>query len=116
MGLPAFPLAFMIVWLTERRLGIKASQVSPVVEVGKIAPRPLLIMHGESDRLVPHHNSERLFEAAGQPKDLWLIPELGHAHGALVVGVEYEGRLRSFFDANLKDSPTTDAGSPRKGC
>jgi len=100
----------MIVWLTELRLGIKAAHVSPVEEVRKISPRPLLIMHGESDRLVPYHNSEKLYEAAGKPKDLWLIPELGHAHGALVVGAEYEGRLRSFFDANLKGSPKPGTG------
>ncbi|MFQ6029074.1 MAG: alpha/beta hydrolase, partial [Dehalococcoidia bacterium] len=74
--LPAFPFANLIVWLTERRLGIKTSDIVPVEQVLRIAPRPTLIMHGLLDKLVPYHNSERLFEAAGEPKDLWLIPDL----------------------------------------
>lgn len=39
---------------------------------------PLLIIHGEDDRLIPVDFGKRLFAAANQPKELEVVPGFGH--------------------------------------
>jgi fermentation-respiration switch protein FrsA (DUF1100 family) len=51
---------------------------SPVAAVGAISPIPLLLLHGDRDPVVPYHHSQELFERAGPPKDLWIVPGAGH--------------------------------------
>ncbi|MGH7090834.1 MAG: alpha/beta hydrolase [Stellaceae bacterium] len=46
--------------------------------VGKIAPRPLLLLHSSSDSVTPTEQSLRLFEHARQPADLHLFAETDH--------------------------------------
>ncbi len=39
---------------------------------------PLLVVHGERDEVVPVEHGRALFEAAPEPKELELIPNVGH--------------------------------------
>lgn len=56
---------------------------SPLDVVHKIAPVPLLIVHGTDDDFFPPSEAEALYEAAEEPKALWMIPSGGHAEGLL---------------------------------
>jgi dipeptidyl aminopeptidase/acylaminoacyl peptidase len=56
--------------------GFKA--VAPIEYVGKISPKPLLLVHGESDDVVPVEHVERLYAGAGQPKEMIIIPGAAH--------------------------------------
>lgn len=53
-------------------------EVSPIRYVDKIAPRPLLLIHGEKDDLVPVEHARRLYHSAGEPKRLLLLPNACH--------------------------------------
>ncbi|HEV2686472.1 MAG TPA: alpha/beta hydrolase [Actinomycetota bacterium] len=46
--------------------------------IAGFAPHPLLLIHGDTDQIVPYHHAERLFTLAGEPKELVRIP--GGAH------------------------------------
>ncbi len=46
--------------------------------VGKIAPRPLLLMHPAKDTVTPTEQSIDLFQHAGQPTDLHLVAGVDH--------------------------------------
>ncbi|HUZ72048.1 MAG TPA: alpha/beta hydrolase [Stellaceae bacterium] len=46
--------------------------------VGKIAPRPLLLLHSSNDSVTPTEQSVGLFQHAGQPADLHLFAETDH--------------------------------------
>ena len=46
--------------------------------VGKIAPRPLLLITTEDDRLVPPEESRSLYGLAGEPKKLIVLKGYGH--------------------------------------
>ena len=46
--------------------------------VGKIAPRPLLLITTEDDRLVPPEESQSLYDHAGEPKKLIVLKGYGH--------------------------------------
>ena len=77
-GLPPFPFAPLVVWFGEREAGVEIDQVRPIDDVLQIHPRPLLFVHGEQDDLVLVENSLRLYEAALEPKELYIIPNAGH--------------------------------------
>lgn len=54
---------------------------APADVAGAIAPRPLLIVHGERDRYFPAHHVDAL-EAAAPKADVWREPDMGHAEVA----------------------------------
>jgi fermentation-respiration switch protein FrsA (DUF1100 family) len=66
-GLLRWPLALVI-----------DDDYSPIRSVQRIAPTPLLLIHGTRDTIVPADHARLLFDAAGEPRTLWLVPEAGH--------------------------------------
>jgi len=46
--------------------------------VGRIAPRPLLLLHSANDSVTPTEQSVELFKRAGQPTELHLISDADH--------------------------------------
>jgi hypothetical protein len=59
--------------VVESMYAFKANQV-----VGKIAPRPLLLLHPANDSVTPTEQSIDLFRHAGQPTDLHLVANVDH--------------------------------------
>jgi dipeptidyl aminopeptidase/acylaminoacyl peptidase len=102
IGLPAFPFSLITVRISEWRIGQSVSASRPIDVVGRLAPRPLLIIHGLEDRQVPPDHSRRLFAAAGAPKELWLVEGAGHGLSKWERDpAEYERRVVAFFRAHL---------------
>ncbi len=70
--------------------------------VGRIGPRPLLLLHSSNDSVTPTEQSIRLFEHARQPTDLHLFAETDHfmfsEENPRVVGV-IRGWLDKYFSA-----------------
>jgi pimeloyl-ACP methyl ester carboxylesterase len=56
--------------------------LSPVEAVPRIAPTPLLIVHGDQDGYFPVDHPRMLAAAAGDHGELWLEPGMGHAEHA----------------------------------
>src|SRR3954454_1999756 len=50
----------------------------PEAVVSRLAPRPLLLLHGSDNRLNPPGGSVELHRLAGEPKELVLLPGAGH--------------------------------------
>ncbi len=55
---------------------------SPVDFIAKVAPIPVLIMHGRNDPIVPLHHGRILYEAAHEPKQFWEMDVPGHVVSA----------------------------------
>jgi pimeloyl-ACP methyl ester carboxylesterase len=53
--------------------------LSPVEAVPRIAPTPLLLVHGDSDGYFPLDHPRMLAEAAGDHGELWVESGMGHA-------------------------------------
>lgn len=51
---------------------------SPLDLVSRIAPRPLLLMHGLRDEIVPASHSQSLYTQARDPRKLWLVADAHH--------------------------------------
>lgn len=68
---PGFPASFEE-WLNNFR------KVNAVHSVADIAPRPLLIIHGGKDNVVPLDHARKLFEKASEPKQLVILEGADH--------------------------------------
>jgi len=66
--------------------------------VGKIAPRPLLLIHAANDSVTPTEQSIEMFKRAGQPTELHLFSGLDHFLFA-EDSVRVWGVLRHWLDA-----------------
>lgn len=75
--------------------------LDPIDYVGRISPVPLLFIHGRADRIAPWEMSQELYEAAKEPKDLWLIDDLDHTEVWEEHPEEARARLLDFFDRAL---------------
>ncbi|MEV0408648.1 alpha/beta fold hydrolase [Actinoallomurus sp. NPDC050550] len=85
-------------WAIERRSGRLAARVvrrtriaggawakvpeAPHEVAERIAPTPLLIVHGDQDPFLPVDHAEQLYGAARDPRELWIEPGYGHAESA----------------------------------
>jgi dipeptidyl aminopeptidase/acylaminoacyl peptidase len=100
-GLPAFPFAPLIIFFGERESGARIAEVRPIDDAARLAPRPLLLMHGDRDGLIDIANSERLLAAAGESAELVVFP--GADHGALHLqdAPRFAEALRAFLARTL---------------
>ena len=78
----------------KRRLALA---IRPVEAVKHISPRPLLLIHGLNDRIVPAEHSQYLYRAAKEPKELWLVEGAGHCMARFIRPREYLERVDMFF-------------------
>jgi uncharacterized protein len=70
--------------------------------VGRIAPRPLLLLHAANDSVTPTEQSIELFKRAGQPTELHLISDADHfmfGEGNTRVWDLLRGWLTAYFPA-----------------
>jgi len=102
LKVPRFPLIDMALWMLRLRVGDPhVDQFNPVEAAGRIAPRPLFVIGGENDRLMPVDDVRRVFDAARDPKQLWLVPGAYHAKCREAAEMEYDTRVSGFFSRNL---------------
>jgi dipeptidyl aminopeptidase/acylaminoacyl peptidase len=102
-------------WLATRRWGwlsqyptywaLRAAG-TPVDEcprdiVAGIAPRPLLIVQGDQDELVPEWMAHQLHAAAREPKEIYIVRGARHCDYSAAAPVEYGARLVEFFERAL---------------
>jgi len=83
-----------------------SGQEGPVHVVSRIAPRPLFLIHGAKDDMIPTSHSSLLYEKAGEPKQIWIAPKGRHAdiHGIYLD--EYERQVLDFIDKYVLHSPS----------
>jgi len=94
-------LGWASIRIGERLSGGNVAAVRAVDAAARLAPRPLLLIHGEKDDYLPPDNAQQLFQAAGEPKELWLAPGSGHAMARLDHSREYVERVHAFFQRHL---------------
>lgn len=100
-GISFPPFFYLVRYYAEQEAGFDIDYVRPVDEIAKIAPRPLLIIHGEDDELLNVQNAYALFEAAREPKQLVIYPGVGHVGFLELVGGDYMDLLGEFFIETL---------------
>ncbi len=92
-------IAWLIIGVTSLRLGVNLFRYEPIRWVGKIAPRPILFIHGDHDQYLP--DFDELYAAANSPKELWRLPEAGHTTASQLYPEEHIRRVIEFFQRYL---------------
>ncbi|MGH7168905.1 MAG: alpha/beta hydrolase [Gemmataceae bacterium] len=75
--------------------------------LSRLAPRPLLMIHGLADTYIKAEMTNRLFAFAHAPKELWLVENAKHNQALQVAGAEYRQRVLCFFETHLAEKSTT---------
>ncbi|HUR22929.1 MAG TPA: alpha/beta fold hydrolase [Acidimicrobiales bacterium] len=60
------------------RWALELHETRPLALVGKVSPRPVLLVHGAADETVPVVDARALADAAGEPVELRVLPGAGH--------------------------------------
>lgn len=92
-------LARCSLWHVGRKRGCWFPTMKPWLP--RLAPRPLLMIHGQADSYIKPAIGEGLFNLARAPKDFWLVDGAKHNQAVLVEPREYARRLTQFFAAHL---------------
>jgi len=98
--LPAF-LVPMTKWLGKYCFGCDIDAARPIAEIGAIR-RPILLIHGDADPIVPAQHARSLKLAAGDQADLWEPHSDRHAGVYLDDPRGYLDRVAEFFGRNLE--------------
>ncbi len=61
-----------------KQMVLDAEVHNPMNEVSKISPKPTLIVHGSDDAIIDLAGVKRLYELAGEPKDLVVVEGADH--------------------------------------
>jgi pimeloyl-ACP methyl ester carboxylesterase len=97
------PLFFLPSTVLMGRLlfGYDISAARPVGEIGEIAPRPVLIIHGAADSFTPVEHGRQL-RAADPSAEYWEVPGADHASSYATDPQAYVDRVAKFFEKSLK--------------
>lgn len=80
--------------------GYDLMDLRPVEAVSGVAPRPLLLIHGDADRLVPINHAYALHAAYPQ-SELWVLPGVRHAAAFVSNPEAYVDHVATFFARSL---------------
>ncbi len=101
-NLPSFPIIQVTSGITKIRSGFTFGEASAIEQAAKNS-RPLFIVHGEADELVPTSMAYEIAEAAGGEVTLWTLPGAGHVKSYTVATAEYQDRLKEFIDKSIEN-------------
>ncbi len=108
--LPAFPLANVVVWWGQRLADVRLSDIRPAQVIGQISPRATFIIADLQDSLADEpYDGERLYAAAGEPKQLWQVADVGHVQAYWRHPDEWVARVGGFLDQYLAEPVASEA-------
>ena len=88
-------------WLTQHLSHVDLAAARPVDDMGKLQGRPVLIIHGTNDMLVPVTEA-RLLHAADPDAEYWEVQGAMHGGSYRHDPQAYLARVSTFFEHNLK--------------
>jgi fermentation-respiration switch protein FrsA (DUF1100 family) len=101
-GLPAFPFNKTILTAVGLMLNLDPKKMSPEKDIARIAPRPVILIHGVSDRTIPVGECDRLSSAyssiASDKITVWKVSGAKHVESYEMYPDEYIRRVFDFLD------------------
>jgi len=97
--IPYYPFVWLLFRYMEWRIGLTFEEIAPINNIIRTAA-PVLLVHGDKDRVVPVQDARRLKEAV--PSDrvrLWIIAGRGHSDCHMESG--FWKRMTGFFEETL---------------
>ncbi len=91
-----------VIWVTERRLGVRITEICPAEHIAGLAPVPLLLMTGMNDLHASPMETRRMHQRYPGPCELWIVPDAGHRDLFETAGPTYGERVLGFLERNLR--------------
>jgi uncharacterized protein len=90
-----------LLWQLPLQTGVSANQLQPIAKIVDLGS-PVLIVSGSADRHTTLAETRRLFEAAREPKEEWIVPGARHVDLHAFDTQAYESCIASFFGKWLR--------------
>jgi pimeloyl-ACP methyl ester carboxylesterase len=104
VGTLRIPLPPLGVPAVNAMAGTDVTKARPIDAIARIAPRPLFLIHSADDEnaTTTVDGARRLFDAAGEPKQIWIAPRGGHVGAIDAFPDEYRSRVLAFLEGALR--------------
>ena len=102
----------LLLFQLKPRLGVAAADLKPVDHIAELGC-PLLVVAGTADRYTTVGDTQRLFGAAREPKELWLVRGAAHVDLLEFAGAAYRERLLAFLSDAFHQAQTVTSGDKR---
>lgn len=100
IGIPPLFFPDLIVAMSSFQSGVNYYEANPLSAIPNVT-QPIFFMHGTADGQVPYQHSEMLFEAANEPKEIYILEGVGHVSGFDVDPEAFEARITPFLEQYL---------------
>ena len=97
-GLPPFPFAPLIQFWAEIQLGFSINEINASAWIADISPRPVFLLHSLDDTVISPGSGQLLYEAAREPKEIWLENGVDHADFEQAFPEKFADRVIGFFN------------------
>jgi uncharacterized protein len=94
------PLTPLLLWQLALLLDIFPDQLRPIAELPSLHA-PLLIAAGSIDRYTTLEETQRIYAAASEPKELWVVNGAAHVDLHAFASKVYEARVSAFLAKHL---------------
>ncbi|MBU1661719.1 MAG: acetylxylan esterase [Chloroflexi bacterium] len=96
-SIPQLIFQSTVLAIYQYQTGVDPWAVDPIGDLPAISPRPVLLIFGEHEAA----SGREQFEAAREPKELWIVPGGTHGRNQIVAPEEYERRVFEFFEGEM---------------
>lgn len=100
LGTAGASLAPLLLWQLPVRTGINAAQLRPVARIGALHA-PVFIVSGSKDWHTTEAETRQIFDAAGHPRQLWIVEGAAHVDLHNFGRSAYEDRVGAFLGQYL---------------
>jgi alpha-beta hydrolase superfamily lysophospholipase len=100
------PLSALLLWQLPLRLSIRPDALRPIARIADLKA-PVLVAAGGADQHTTLPETQRLFAAAAQPKELWVVEGAAHVDLHAYAPEAYERRIGAFLAHHLDPVPVT---------
>jgi fermentation-respiration switch protein FrsA (DUF1100 family) len=99
----------MVAFFGKVLLGVSVPRIKPEESLVAFAPRPIFVMHGDADTVVPYDEGVALHARYPGPKDFWTDPGLDHVDARIMDTRGWMRRVTTFFHEHLPGAPDPEA-------
>lgn len=95
--LPSFPFLQLAGLLIRLRAGFSIKDLKPKNAL-MISDKPILFIHGQDDKLIPHYMSQEMYDSKVNNKEIFIVPGATHGSSVTTDPEGYKRVLNDFLD------------------